>query len=143
MSIRVAYRDDGIFEPLERVEGAEPGKLYTAFSEEELRDLRETLDWLKAAEKSFDFWNNPSDAVYDTKRGDIVLVPFPFTDLSSSKRRPALVVSPNAFNEQRQDLVLVAITSHLVVDSPLTIEAEDCLGGSLPKRSIVKPTLMC
>jgi hypothetical protein len=36
------------------------------FSDEELRDIRETVGWLKAAEKSFDFWNNPADDVYDT-----------------------------------------------------------------------------
>jgi mRNA interferase MazF len=51
----------------------------------------------------------PSTTRY--KRGDIVLVSFPFTDLSSSKRRPALVVSPDSFNEAMQDLVLAAITS--------------------------------
>ena len=64
MSIRVAYKD-GVFAPLENVEGVTPGKIYTVFSDEELRDIRETLDWLKTAEKSFDFWNNPDDAVYD------------------------------------------------------------------------------
>ena len=50
------------------------------------------------------------------RRGDIVLVPFPFTDLSSSKRRPALVVSPDTFNERMQDLLLAAITSQLTDD---------------------------
>ena len=65
MSIRVAYKD-GVFEPLERVESATPGEIYSVFSDEELRDIRETVGWLKAAEKSFDFWNNPADAVYDT-----------------------------------------------------------------------------
>ena len=65
MSIKAAYKN-GVFEPLEKVEGAKPGKVYTVFSEEELRDIRETFGWLKAAEKSFDFWNNPADAVYDT-----------------------------------------------------------------------------
>lgn len=64
MSIKVAYRD-GVFEPLEKVEGAKAGDVYTAFSEEELREIRETLGWLKAAEKSFEFWNNGADAVYD------------------------------------------------------------------------------
>ena len=44
-------------------------------------------------------------------RGDIVLVPFPFTDLTDQKRRPALVVSPDAFDPE--DLVLCAITSRL------------------------------
>ena len=43
-----------------------PGNIYTVFSDQELRDIRETLGWLKTAEKSFDFWNNPADAVYDT-----------------------------------------------------------------------------
>jgi len=35
------------------------------FSDEELDEIRETLGWLKAAEQSFEFWNNPADAVYD------------------------------------------------------------------------------
>ena len=65
MGIKLAYKD-GIFKPIENVESVKPGHIYTAFSDEELRDIRETLDWLKTAEKSFDFWNNPDDAVYDT-----------------------------------------------------------------------------
>ena len=65
MSIKVTYKD-GVCEPLDRVEGASPGTIYTVFSEEELRDIRETVGWPKAAELSFDFWNNPADAVYDT-----------------------------------------------------------------------------
>jgi mRNA interferase MazF len=43
------------------------------------------------------------------RRGDIVLVSFPFTDLTSSKRRPALVISPNACNDHVEDLVLVRL----------------------------------
>lgn len=35
-------------------------------SDEELGEILETIGWLKAAEKSFEFWNNPDDAVYDT-----------------------------------------------------------------------------
>lgn len=65
MSIRAAYRD-GVFKPLDEVKDAKPGEVYTVFSQAELRDLRETLGWLKAAEKSFEFWNNEEDAVYDT-----------------------------------------------------------------------------
>ena len=41
--------------------------------------------------------------------GAVVLVPFPFTDLSGAKRRPGLVVSPVGFHPQ--DLILCAITS--------------------------------
>jgi len=64
MSIKVAYRD-GVFEPLDKVDDTKPGAIYTAFSEEELRDVLETAGWLKAAEASFDFWNDPADAIYD------------------------------------------------------------------------------
>ena len=39
-----------------------PARLYRVFSEEELRSLSEGFAWLKAAEKSFDFWNNSEDA---------------------------------------------------------------------------------
>lgn len=78
----------------------------------------------------------PSTTRY--RRGDIVLVSFPFTDLSSSKRRPALVVSPDSFNEQGQDVVLVAITSQEPDDNAVTIHERDCVDGELPKQSFVK-----
>ena len=65
MSIKVTYKN-GVFEPLEKVDGARPNATYTVFSDDELGDIRETLAWLKAAEKSFEFWNNPADAVYDS-----------------------------------------------------------------------------
>ena len=47
------------------------------------------------------------------KRGDIVLVPFPFTDFSTLKQRPALVISSSAFNRTRDDVILLALTSNL------------------------------
>lgn len=77
----------------------------------------------------------PSTTRY--KRGDIVLVPFPFTDLSSSKRRPALVVSPDWFNSSNQDLVLVAITSQ-IGDDPRSVmlDEADFVGGNC--RPMVK-----
>lgn len=43
---------------------------------------------------------------------DIVLIPFPFTNLKSAKRRPALIVSPRAYNRD-QDIVIAFITSNL------------------------------
>ena len=72
------------------------------------------------------------------RRGDIVLVPFPFTDLSSSKRRPALVISPDTFNDQVADLVVAAITSQLTNEHAVTIGQSDCIEGILPKVSVVK-----
>lgn len=64
MSVKAAYKH-GVFEPLEKVEGARPGQVYTVFSEDELRDVRETMSWLAAAERSVEFWNNEEDAFYD------------------------------------------------------------------------------
>ena len=43
--------------------------------------------------------------------GDVVLVPFPFTDQSTTKRRPAVVVSSDAYHRERPDLIILAVTS--------------------------------
>ena len=64
MSIKATYVE-GVFKPIEEVKDAVPGKTYRVFSEEELRDLNEDLRWLKLAEKSFAFWDNDEDAIYD------------------------------------------------------------------------------
>lgn len=42
--------------------------------------------------------------------GDVVLVPFPFTDQSGSKKRPAVVVSGVEYNRKRRDLLIMAVT---------------------------------
>ena len=42
---------------------------------------------------------------------DVVVVPFPFTDRTASKRRPALVLSSSAFNQKAEHSVLAMITS--------------------------------
>ena len=64
MSIKATFTE-GVFKPVDDVNDAIPGKTYRVFSEEELRSLTHDLGWLKLAEKSFDFWNNDEDAVYD------------------------------------------------------------------------------
>jgi len=45
------------------------------------------------------------------KQRDIILVPFPFSDQSGQKVRPALVISNNIFNQTSDDLLVCAITS--------------------------------
>ena len=45
--------------------------------------------------------------------GDVVLVPFPFTNQAASKKRPAVVVSSHAYNTARLDVVVMAITSQV------------------------------
>ena len=43
--------------------------------------------------------------------GDVVLVPFPFTDQTGNKKRPAVVVSSAPYHRERADLILMAVTS--------------------------------
>ena len=64
MSVKVEY-SNGVFKPLQQVRDTAPGKVYTVFSDEELRDLTENMRWLKGAEESFEFWNNQDDEVYN------------------------------------------------------------------------------
>ena len=47
------------------------------------------------------------------KFGDIILVPFPFTDQASIKKRPAVVVSSEEYNSGRPDIIIMAVTSRL------------------------------
>ena len=43
--------------------------------------------------------------------GDVVLVPFPFTDQTTTKKRPAIVVSSADYHLQRLDLILIGVSS--------------------------------
>jgi mRNA interferase MazF len=43
--------------------------------------------------------------------GEIVVVPFPFTDGPGAKRRPALVLSPAGFNRRSGHAIMAMITS--------------------------------
>ena len=66
------------------------------------------------------------------EQGDILLVPIPFTDLSSQKRRPVIVVSNNAYNRKTIDLVVVAMTSNPAeTDYSFTITSADLEKGTL------------
>jgi mRNA interferase MazF len=74
------------------------------------------------------------------KQRDIVLLPFPYTDLSGSKKRPALVISSEKFNEKHADIICCAITSKKADDpEAVIINNEDLDFGQLMKESKVKP----
>jgi mRNA interferase MazF len=45
--------------------------------------------------------------------GDVIVVPFPFTDQTTTKKHPAVVVSSEVYHRERPDLILMAITSQL------------------------------
>jgi len=75
------------------------------------------------------------------RQGDVVLVPSPFTDLTTVKQRPALVLSADWFNASRSDCVVAALTSqipsHLQPDE-YRLCSGDLLAGGLPKPSLVR-----
>lgn len=74
--------------------------------------------------------------------GDIVLVPFPFTDQSTTKRRPAAVISSPAYHRQRPDLIIMAITSQLPTpESVGEVAVQDWGAAGLLKPSVLKPVL--
>ena len=72
--------------------------------------------------------------------GDVVLVPFPFTDQSGVNKRPAVVISSSTYNTGRRDLVIMAITSQ--VRQPLGFAEAfitDWESAGLIKSSVLKP----
>lgn len=72
------------------------------------------------------------------KKWDIVLVPFPFTDLSTNKKRPALIVSPDEYNSG-PDVVIAFITSKINVKARLgDYHIQEWQKASLPKASMIR-----
>lgn len=69
--------------------------------------------------------------------GDVVIVPFPFSDLSASKRRPAMVVAGLGGD----DAILCMVTCKLHGDPfAIRLSQEDFVSGSLPVDSVIRPT---
>ena len=69
-------------------------------------------------------------------KGDIVVVPFPFSDLSANKRRPAFVVAKGEYG----DLILCQITSKLKKNSSsIELGDKDFQRGGLKITSYVRP----
>ena len=76
------------------------------------------------------------------KFGDIVLVPFPFTDQSAAKRRPAVVISSEAYHQQRPDLIIMAITSQVKPAQTVgEMIVQNWQSAGLLKPSAIKPVI--
>jgi mRNA interferase MazF len=74
--------------------------------------------------------------------GDVVLVPFPFTDQTGAKQRPAVVISSALYHRERRDIVIMAVTSQ--VGRPPTagdIAVTARRQAGLLKASLVKPII--
>ena len=73
---------------------------------------------------------------------DVVVVPFPFTDQNTEKRRPALVLSDAAqFNDETQNCVLAMITSAKNPGWPLDAKIGSIKKAGLPAQSKVRMKL--
>src|SRR5688572_19662751 len=76
------------------------------------------------------------------KRGDTVLVPFPFTDLSGTKVRPAIVISSILYHREEPDLLLAGITTKLAgARGSLDYILKDWKRAGLHFPSAFKPVL--
>jgi mRNA interferase MazF len=69
-------------------------------------------------------------------KGDVVVVPFPFSDLTQAKRRPALVLA----EVEGDDLILCQITSQSLRDQyAVQLDNPDFEAGSLRQKSNIRP----
>ncbi len=73
-------------------------------------------------------------------KGDIVIFPFPYTDLSTIKLRPCLVLS----NEMNEDILLCQITSKNSIKDNYVVELEknETLNGSLMIDSFIRTNML-
>jgi mRNA interferase MazF len=74
--------------------------------------------------------------------GDVVLVKFPFTNLQTTKQRPAVIISSREYQENRPDVIIMAITSR-IHEPLLTGEAKigEWKASGLLKPSVFKPLI--
>lgn len=73
------------------------------------------------------------------KQKEIVLLPFPFSDLERKKVRPALVVSNNRFNKKSDDCVMLPLTA-IIKNEPysVVIDQKDLSTGKLIRQSRIR-----
>ena len=69
-------------------------------------------------------------------KGEVVVIPFPFSDLSQAKRRPALVLAPLV----GEDVILCQITSKGIRDNyAISLDDADFESGGLKQASNLRP----
>lgn len=77
--------------------------------------------------------------MYKLKQREMVLIPIPFSDLKSKKRRPVIIISNDIYNQKTEDIVVVAVTSNIEKkDYTLLITQSDMEEGNLPKDSMIR-----
>lgn len=72
--------------------------------------------------------------------GDVLLVPFPFTDQTTTKKRPTIVISSDIYNQQKLDIILIAVTSQVSLQFGEMLISDWSRAG-LIKPSVIKPII--
>jgi mRNA interferase MazF len=73
------------------------------------------------------------------RQGEIVLIPVPFTDLSSLKRRPVIVISNDEYHRPTTDMIVVAMTSNPArIHYGFVIDSSDLESGRLNRPGTVR-----
>jgi mRNA interferase MazF len=67
--------------------------------------------------------------------GELVAIPFPYSDLSASKRRPVLVLT---FPDRHGDFIGLAVTSVRAEESAIAVDDGCMVSGHIPKTSWVR-----
>ena len=70
---------------------------------------------------------------------DILLIPIPYSDLTSNKKRPVLVLSNDEYNTKTEDIIVVAITSNITSkEYSILISNKDLQEGNLQVNSCIR-----
>lgn len=73
------------------------------------------------------------------EQGEIVLIPFPFTSLKTTKKRPVLIISSTDYNKKTDDFIVCGITSNLKdAKFSVIIDKKDLAKGFMPVKSRIK-----
>lgn len=76
------------------------------------------------------------------KKGDVILVPFPFSDQTTTKKRPAVIISSDAYNNATSDIFIMAITSQIGKECGIgECLIKDWQNAGLLKPSAIKPAV--
>ena len=73
------------------------------------------------------------------RQGDILLIPIPYSDLTSNKKRPVLVLSNDEYNTKTEDIIVAAITSNITSkEYSILISNKDMQEGNLHVNSCIR-----
>ncbi|NLT94104.1 MAG: type II toxin-antitoxin system PemK/MazF family toxin [Clostridia bacterium] len=73
------------------------------------------------------------------RQGDILLIPIPYSDLTSNKKRPVLVLSNDDYNTKTEDIIVAAITSNITSkEYSIIISNKDMQEGNLHVNSCIR-----